>query len=146
MQGHYGTHAIMKQFALVIPAVMFAGAAILLAQTTEYAGKVTAIEKTRIQVERENGVTPRQVWVGVSDDTKVVDGTATTTLAAAKLRKNALVTVAVVPFDGPPPKEWSCTMHTHVAESAAGKCPVCGMALTEREKAPAVKEIRVSKR
>jgi hypothetical protein len=107
---------------------------------------VWTFEKTRSQVERDHGVEPRQVWVGVADETKVVDGTTTTTLAAAKLKKNALVTVTVVPFVGPPPKEWSCAMHTHVAESGAGKCPVCGMALTEREKAPAVKEIRVSKR
>ena len=125
---------------------MFAGAAILLAQTTQYAGKVTAIEKTRIQVERENGVKPRQVWVGVSDDTKVVRRHGDNNTCHRQAQEERARASRRIAFDGPPPKEWSCTMHTHVAESGAGKCPVCGMALTEREKAPAVKEIRVSKR
>ena len=136
----------MRLRALVVAVVILSGATWLLAQSTEYSGKLTVIEKTRIQVERESGTKPRQVWLGVTDDTPVVEGATTTTLAAAKLKKNALLTVSVVPFDGPPPKEWSCTMHTHVAESGPGKCPVCSMALSEREKAPVVKEIRVAKR
>ena len=137
----------MRVVSVVASVVLLvASGAILLAQTVEYSGKLVTIEKTRLQIEREAGAKPRQVWVGVSDETPVIEGDRTDTLAAAKLKKNAVLTAVVVPFDGPTPREWSCTMHTHIAESGAGKCPVCGMALVERDKAPAVKEIRISKR
>jgi hypothetical protein len=121
-------------------------AGVFAAQAVEYTGKVTVVETSRIQIEREGAARPRQVWVAVADDLRVVEGDRTMTFAAAKLKRNSLVTVAVVPFEGVPPREWSCTMHTHVAEAGPGKCPVCGMALTEREKAPAAKEIRITKR
>jgi hypothetical protein len=137
----------MRTRLLVIAATLaLASAAGILAQVVQYDGKLLAVEKTRIQVEREAGSKPRQVWVGIADDTPVVDGDRATTFLAAKLKKNAVVAVTVVPFDGPPPKEWSCTMHPHVAEAVPGKCAVCAMALVEREKAALAKEVRVTKR
>ena len=134
----------MKKFLGIVVGLITVAS--LVAQSHEYGGKLTAIEKTRIQIERDQGLKPRQIWLGVTDETPVIDGETTTTLAAAKLKRNAIVTASVVPFEGPAPKEWSCAMHTHIAEAGPGKCPVCGMALTSRDKVPSVREIRVTKR
>ena len=68
------------------------------------------------------------------------------TFEAATLKKNARVVVTALAPEGPPSKEWSCTMHTHVAEEHPGKCPVCGMALVERDRAPQAREIHVTRR
>lgn len=132
--------------AVVSAALLVAASVILVAQTVEYSGKVVTIEKTRLQIEQNSGARPRQVWLSIGDDTPVVEGDKTMTVATAKLKKNVTLTAIVRPLLEAPPKEWSCTMHTHVAEAGPGKCPVCGMALVEREKAPAVKELRVTKR
>ena len=136
----------MRTVAVFVSGAVLLAAIVGRAQSTEYVGKLTAIEKTRIQIELDSSLKPRQVWLAVSDDTPVVEGETKMTLAAAKLKKNTMVAVAFVPFEGSPAKEWSCTMHTHVAEAGPGKCPVCGMALAERDKAPAATEIRITKR
>ena len=89
---------------------------------------MTALDQTRIEITHGAGKASQKVWIGIDPDTAVNDADKTPTFATAKLRKNALVVVTVVPE--PPGKEWSCAMHTHVALEGPGKCPVCGMALT----------------
>jgi hypothetical protein len=115
-------------------------------QDNRYEGTVSAIEKTRIQITRADKVSPKDLWFGVTPDTPVVEAGRSMTFEAAKLKKNARVVVTALAPEGPPSKEWSCTMHTHVAEERSGKCPVCGMALVERDRAPHAREIHVTTR
>jgi hypothetical protein len=136
----------MRNHALVLAFVTAAGAAGLAGQDVRYEGTVSTIEKTRIQVTRVDKESPRDLWFGVTPDTPVVDGDRSMTFETAKLKKNARIVVTTLPQTGPPVKEWSCTMHTHVAEERSGKCPVCGMALAERDRAPQAREIHVTKR
>ncbi len=136
----------MKRLPYLVAAASFLIGAAVVAQEAQYEGKLSAIEKTRIQVTRADKATPKEIWVAIADDTPVIEGDRTTTFAAAKLKKNAMLVVTVAKPDGPPVREWSCTMHTHVAEAGPGKCPVCGMALAERDRADQAKEIRVTRR
>ena len=118
----------------------------LAGQDVRYEGTVSAIEKTRIQIARADRESPRNLWFGVTPATPVVEADRSMTFEAAKLKKNARVVVMALAPEGPAAKEWSCLMHTHIAEDRSGKCPVCGMALVERDRAPHGKEIHVTKR
>lgn len=126
-------------------ALLFASA-VLTAQDARYEGKVTAIEKTRLQITETTKDATRRVWLGITDQTPVINKDVTLAWAAAKLKKNAVIAVTVAKGDEVPGKEWSCTMHTHVAEAGPGKCPVCSMALVERDRALPAKAIHVVKR
>ena len=118
----------------------------LAGQDVRYEGTVSAIEKTRIQITRADKESPRDLWFSVTPATPVVEADRSMTFEAAKLKKNARVVVMALVPEGPPAKEWSCLMHTHIAEERSGKCPVCGMALVERDRAPQAKEVHVTKR
>jgi hypothetical protein len=133
-------------FVFVFVTVASAIVGALAGQDVRYEGTVSAIEKTRIQITLAQKESPRDLWFGVTPDTPVVEADRSMTFEAARLKKNARVVVTAMAPDGPPSKEWSCTMHTHVAEDRPGKCPVCGMALVERDRAPQAREIHVTKR
>ena len=132
----------MLVFATATSAIVGA----LAGQDVRYEGTVSAIEKTRIQITRADKESPRDVWFSVTPVTPVVEADRSMTFGSAKLKKNARVVVMALAPEGPPAKEWSCLMHTHIAEERPGKCPVCGMALVERDRAPQAKEIHVTKR
>jgi hypothetical protein len=131
---------------LVFVTVTSAIVAALAGQDVRYEGTVSAIEKTRIQVTRAENGSPKDLWFGVTPETPVVEADRSMTFEAAKLKKNVRIVVTALAPEGSPSKEWSCTMHTHVAEERPGKCPVCGMALVERDRAPQARQIHVTKR
>ncbi len=114
--------------------LLVAGIAGVAAHETTFKGTVEASDKTRVQVrtiDDEGKVAEKADWFAVTDATKVMRGDTAIPFAEAQPKPGERIVVVVAHGDEAG-IEWTCPMHSHIAEDKGGKCPICSMTLKER--------------
>ncbi len=112
---------------------------------TTVTGTVEQVEPSRVEVQvvdAHGKATGKPVWFAMTATTKVTRGGKTVALADAKLKAGETVTILINAGDEAA-TDWTCPMHPEVAESKAGTCPKCGMALKARVHPAKVAELRI---
>ncbi len=114
--------------------LLLVGLVNVMAHETTFKGTVEAADKMRVQVrtvDDKGKVAPKAVWFAVKDATKVMRGDKVIPFADARPKPGERIVITVEHGDEAG-VEWTCPMHSHIAEDKAGKCPICSMTLIER--------------
>jgi hypothetical protein len=117
----------------------------LVAQNATYKGTVAAVDKAKVQVLTDGSDPKKSVWFAVTEKTKVTRGGKTVAFDAANIKVGEALSITVAKGDEAH-TDWTCSMHPQVSKPEAGKCPLCSMALKERQVPAGAAEIRLGER
>lgn len=134
-----------KGLTMALMCVM-ASAIVVRAHETTYMGTIEFAEKARVRVRTVNAegkVADKATMFAVTDSTKVTRGDKTVAFADAAPKIGERIVVVVAHGDEAA-TEWTCSMHSHIAEEKPGACPVCKMTLKERERPAKASQIKLA--